>query len=165
MVLLVIVVLGGCRATEVQEPTDQKLEDLFALFPAQAPKHEGGTALILPEAHSPAARRLPARAYQALEPGQLTRMNFAAHYEIITWGCGTSCSTGIIVDVRTGKIVGNVPTCEWGRAFRPHSVLFVANPPAAPDSPEAKQQRPDWASPRVYVWTGQRFKAIVSTQN
>lgn len=35
--------------------------------------------------------------------------NFAGHYTVATWGCGTSCTGYAIVDVMTGNIVDYVP--------------------------------------------------------
>jgi hypothetical protein len=30
--------------------------------------------------------------------------NFAGHYTVVTWGCGTQCTSFVIVDARTGRI-------------------------------------------------------------
>lgn len=53
---------------------------------------------------------------------QTARMkpNFAGHYIIGTWGCGTGCSRGVIVNAVTGKVV-----------FLPESeqVGFLCHPP------------------------------------
>lgn len=38
--------------------------------------------------------------------------NFAGHYTVATWGCGTSCTGYAIVDVITGNIVDYVPYYE-----------------------------------------------------
>ncbi|RZK04214.1 MAG: hypothetical protein EOO46_17105 [Flavobacterium sp.] len=32
------------------------------------------------------------------------KVNFAGYYVIAMWGCGTSCSLGVIVDARDGKV-------------------------------------------------------------
>lgn len=49
--------------------------------------------------------------------------NFAAHYVLTTWGCGTSCLFVVIVDVRSGKINWSPGTiCCWhddNEAFEP----------------------------------------------
>jgi hypothetical protein len=31
--------------------------------------------------------------------------NFAGHYTLVTWGCGTQCTSFVIVDARTGRIL------------------------------------------------------------
>ena len=30
--------------------------------------------------------------------------NFAGHYRLVTWGCGSECISGAIVDLETGKV-------------------------------------------------------------
>lgn len=32
------------------------------------------------------------------------RANFAGHYVVTTWGCGTGCRLGAIVDLKTGRV-------------------------------------------------------------
>lgn len=32
------------------------------------------------------------------------KVNFAGNYIITTWGCGTSCISGVMIDVRDGKV-------------------------------------------------------------
>ncbi|ELV7526232.1 hypothetical protein QMU91_002458 [Flavobacterium psychrophilum] len=39
------------------------------------------------------------------------KVNFAGNYIITTWGCGTSCISGAMVDVRDGKVY-DLPTTE-----------------------------------------------------
>ncbi len=42
------------------------------------------------------------------------RPNFAGDYVLTTWGCGTSCITGAVVNLRTGRVVflpGSI--CCW----------------------------------------------------
>lgn len=42
------------------------------------------------------------------------RPNFAGHYILTTWGCGTSCLMGAIIDARTGKVHWwNFSICCW----------------------------------------------------
>src|SRR5215207_9403419 len=31
-------------------------------------------------------------------------VNFAGHYILTTWGCGTNCSQSAIIDARTGRV-------------------------------------------------------------
>lgn len=61
--------------------------------------------------------------------------NFAGHYVLTTWGCGTECVTGAAIDARTGKVILLPFTlCCWGFdvpddfepiAFRLDSSLIV----------------------------------------
>ena len=52
--------------------------------------------------------------------------NFAGHYVLTTWGCGTSCVTGAAVDLVSGKVAFLPATiCCWGdvdKDFRPAKI-------------------------------------------
>ena len=54
-----------------------------------------------------------------------TAINFAAHYVIITWGCGSSCIDGVMVDVRDGKVY-NLPSNK-GVSDLGNDVMYFAN--------------------------------------
>ncbi len=41
-------------------------------------------------------------------------VNFASHYVIITWGCGSGCVTGAMVDTRDGSVYSMPEDKEWG---------------------------------------------------
>ena len=57
-------------------------------------------------------------------------VNFAGHYVIAMWGCGTNCRKGAIIDTHTGKILGALPfVAENGESFVATSTLFIENPP------------------------------------
>lgn len=49
--------------------------------------------------------------------------NFAGRYVVTSWGCGTSCIMGAVVDVKTGKVYWwDFSICCWGNVdegFRP----------------------------------------------
>ena len=54
--------------------------------------------------------------------------NFAGHYRVVEWGCGTGCQSFSVVDVRDGRIVAyNIPA-TYGAHFSLESRLFVTNP-------------------------------------
>src|SRR5574343_632720 len=56
-----------------------------------------------------------AKAYKTaiLESYKDGKVNFAGNYIITTWGCGTSCISGAMVDVRDGKIYDLPSDDEW----------------------------------------------------
>lgn len=41
-------------------------------------------------------------------------VNFASHYVIITWGCGSGCLTGVMVDIRDGIVYSLPEDKDWG---------------------------------------------------
>lgn len=55
-------------------------------------------------------------------------MNFAGHYNLSRWGCGTSCQNGAITDLQTGHVY-DIPTASLDYEFRKDSRLLVVNPP------------------------------------
>lgn len=40
------------------------------------------------------------------------KIDFASFYNIILWGCGTGCISGVMIDVRDGKVY-NLPSLGW----------------------------------------------------
>jgi len=41
-------------------------------------------------------------------------VNFASYYVITTWGCGSGCVTGVMVDVRDGFVYSMPEDKDWG---------------------------------------------------
>ena len=41
-------------------------------------------------------------------------VNFASHYIIVTWGCGSGCVTGVLIDIRDGIVYSMPEDKEWG---------------------------------------------------
>lgn len=63
-----------------------------------------------------------------LRQGAAAGPNFAGHYTIVGWGCGTSCITFAIVDARTGRVF-----------FPPGiDVLSMDHVDVNPDEPESQ---------------------------
>jgi hypothetical protein len=41
-------------------------------------------------------------------------VNFASYYVLVTWGCGSGCVTGAMVDTRDGYVYPTPEDKEWG---------------------------------------------------
>ena len=41
-------------------------------------------------------------------------VNFASYYIITTWGCGSGCVTGVMVDIRDGFVYSMPEDKDWG---------------------------------------------------
>ncbi len=58
--------------------------------------------------------------------------NFAGHYTVATWGCGTECQGYAIIDAKTGDIVDYEPYLEYqvsyGLSFELDSNILTLNP-------------------------------------
>jgi hypothetical protein len=90
-----------------------------------------------------------------LREGAKEGPNFAGHYTLVVWGCGSSCASFAIVDAITGKVYwppfsgftwtdGNGPFTEEGLHYRRHSTLLVVQ-----GCPEEKD-----CATRHYNWNG-----------
>lgn len=129
MRVLALVLLGFAAAA----PSAQTLPQ-FSDYPA-GPIYRGRVA-PLDLSSSPDARRFRTRTREAMAEG----VDFAGHYVVAMWGCGSGCMSGQIVDARTGRVVSGLPSGSPYVAFQPESRLFVVDPPeqildAYPDYP------------------------------
>jgi len=106
---------------------------------------------------NPGARGMRTRLGEGLREG----VNFAGHYAIVGWGCGTGCISGAIIDTSTGIVhwpeqlyAMGTGYAETGYVDKPieykkNSRLFILN--GAPG--QADENAPD--KPRgiyYYVW-------------
>jgi hypothetical protein len=92
---------------------------------------------------SPDFRNSPAEFWKfrtVIREGAARGINFAGHYALITIGCGTDCSTTMLVDVTSGIIfdfpLGGENYYNLALDYRPYSRLLIAhwqeNEPANP---------------------------------
>lgn len=71
-----------------------------------------------------------------LREGAAGGINFGGHYAAVSWGCGNECQSTLIVDLRTGKVLGVEGTAKplgsaRGVEFRENSRLLLADPPCS----------------------------------
>jgi len=91
--------------------------------------------------------------------------NFAGHYTIIEWGCGTECLSGVIVDAKTGTIY-SIPWSGFGREFQIDSYLLIINPPEIIESRypyypyDQSGKLPTWVYSEYYKWENNQFVLI-----
>lgn len=58
--------------------------------------------------------------------------NFAGHYTIVTWGCGSPCQISAVVDAITGNIVayaGDSLSTGYGVKYKINSKMLVVDDP------------------------------------
>jgi hypothetical protein len=53
-------------------------------------------------------------------------INFAGHYTLVIWGCGSPCQSGVIIDRKTGKIFGGYDS-TLGSEFKKDSKMIIKN--------------------------------------
>ncbi|MCU7495991.1 MAG: hypothetical protein HF314_16975 [Ignavibacteria bacterium] len=73
----------------------------------------------------------------ALRNGVKEGVNFAGHYTVVIWGCGTSCQSFAIVDQINGRVYFTKELLlvsyadywekDYGLNYRPDSRLLVVN--------------------------------------
>ncbi len=106
----------------------------------------------------------------AIKKGIKTSPNFAGHYTVILWGCGTDCQSGVVVNAKTGAIYW-LPVSEFRRDFRVDSSLLIANSPETIESrypyyPYKKDGSvEEWVSTRYYKWENDQFVLVYKSSD
>jgi hypothetical protein len=101
-----------------------------------------------------------------LREGAKEGVNFAGHYTLVQWGCGTGCLDVGVIDVKTGTVyfpeeLGGLGVWFWSDneealQFKPNSRLLVLS--GFPAS-ESNSDNPK-SGLYYYEWTGARLKLI-----
>lgn len=107
-----------------------------------------------------------ARLYRTVIRDAFTQpANFAGHYRVATWGCGTDCRNFAIVDKYTGAtytmpgvqaIAGVMGNDEERVAFRPDSTLLIVAGCFNDDCDDNNAK----AARFFYEWTGTRLRRV-----
>lgn len=86
----------------------QKKEDLNNSIPSNSEKMVKADINFESNPIAEQNRTVITEKYNELE------VNFAGHYIITTWGCGSGCVTGVMVDIRDGFVYSMPEDKEWG---------------------------------------------------
>nr|WP_174923058.1 MULTISPECIES: hypothetical protein [Burkholderia] len=132
----------------------------FARYPARP-----GTAPPTP-ARAPRLTGKEARLYRTVIRDEFTQpANFAGHYRVAIWGCGTDCRNFAIVDKYTGAtytmpgiqaVAGVMGNDEERVDFRPDSRLLIVAGCFNDDCDDSNAK----AARFFYEWTGTRLRPI-----
>ena len=76
-----------------------------------------------------------------LRQGAKEGPNFAGHYTIVTYGCGTQCQDNWVIDEKTGKIIDRFESAI-GSKYQLDSDLLIVNAPD-PDLKKAYKEHPE----------------------
>jgi hypothetical protein len=134
VVLMSIVAVCSVAAYLYMQHATAPREDMrpqFANYPAGTVYRE--RPAVVDFSSWPAAEQFRTR----IEAGASEGANFAGHYTVVTWGCGTSCQNSAIIDTTTGRIVVYGIISSFGLGFRPESRLLITNP--AENLPESQR--------------------------
>ena len=97
---------------------------------------------------NPSAKRFKTVITQGVTQG----VNFAGHYRIVEWGCGSPCQSWVIVDLITGTIYDGISTAN-GMVFERNSYLIVLDP----------HDDTDFRSPNkttLYLWKNNKLRLL-----
>jgi len=123
MLIAFFLLLPLCSAAQTtKEPKSPRFEDF-----ATTEKWTGKTAKVI--VNSPHVRMFRTQfRLAALQPP-----NFAGHYRITIWGCGTVCFEGGMVNLATGKVM-ELPTSLRGKGWEYWMVCHSAFQPSGIES-------------------------------
>ncbi|WP_431819368.1 hypothetical protein [Burkholderia sp. F1] len=130
----------------------------FDRYPARAVR----APHVLPDA--PRLRSKEARLYRTVIRDEFTEpANFAGHYRVVVWGCGTDCRNFAIVDKYTGttytmpgvqEISGVMGNGDERLDFRAGSTLLIVSGCFSDDCDHGNAK----AARFFYEWTGTRLR-------
>lgn len=102
----------------------------------------------------PDAKRFITRIKNGCEEG----INFAGYFTLITWGCGSPCQSGVVVNRKTGEIFGGYGTA-LGSEFRKNSNMLIRNVEAI-DTVTNLIKACAYCEVNHDVWTGTEFEVV-----
>jgi len=85
-------------------------------------------------------------------------INFAGQYTLVTWGCGSPCQSGVVVDRKTGAIFGGYGTA-LGSEFKKDSKMIIRNVGAI-DTTTSLIKVCAYCDVNHEIWTGTEFEEI-----
>ena len=98
-----------------------------------------------------------------LRDGAKKGPNFAGHFTLVAWGCGSSCQEWAIVDARTGHVFDWLLRSTAGAEFYPNSRLVILDSPklvAAMFGGSIPASCAVCGTPSAYEWTGMEWRPL-----
>lgn len=83
--------------------------------------------------------------------------NFANYYIVVSWGCGSSCQSGVIINAESGKIIG-LPTSSFGLEYKKDSRLLIVDPFL--DEEKTHGRYKEYGAPSYYVLQNNELKRL-----
>jgi hypothetical protein len=157
--LLVIAVFTLCFS--ISSVGQRAPEPAFSSYKVPVEK---ATAKSINFKNDSAARTFKTRLSEALKEG----VNFAGHYIVAGWGCGTGCISGAIIDARTGNVVWPIELYSLGVwyegnsyvdepvAYRKNSRLLIIS--GSPGVLDGQKDKPN--GKYFYEWRGNALHQI-----
>lgn len=154
--ILLLIIIAGANAQSAKTPK-------FTQYPAAVEK---ARVKSINFKRNPSARTFRTRLSEALAGG----VNFAGHYIVTGWGCGTGCTNAAIIDARTGDVIWpdqfmNIDATygdgysEEQLEFKKNSRLLIIH--GRPGSKNENAKTPP-SGDHYYEWRGKRLHFLKS---
>jgi hypothetical protein len=95
-------------AQQVQTSPECRMIKAADLFDLQAPRFDAYPVIREEVANpklDPTSNRIARKYRTVLRLGITEGPNFAGHYRLVHWGCGTSCAMFAVVNLKTGRVI------------------------------------------------------------
>ena len=102
---------------------------------------------------NPDSKRFRTRIINACNEG----INFAGHFTLVIWGCGTACQNSVIIDRKTGHIYDGFITSR-GAEFRKDSKMIIMNIGALDKETNLIELCASCGELSHEIWTGKEFE-------
>lgn len=96
-----------------------------------------------------------------LKEGAAKGPNFAGHFTVISWGCGTECEFFMIVDAKNGSIYSPSFGSQYGLCYRMDSSLLIVDP--ITDFVESGRV-PSGQKTKYYTWDGKELNLVTENR-
>ena len=106
---------------------------------------------------NPQARTFRTRLKEAAAGGP----DFAGHYRVAQWGCGSNCQDFTFIDSKTGAVLDGVDA-DRGADYELDSELFIENPANGPDALAYEDDPVDSIPVSYYVMRDGKLSPIYS---
>jgi hypothetical protein len=157
--VFLIAVITGVIAVSVNAQTGQAPS--FRRYPVAVEKARVRT---IDFKKNPDARSFRTRLSEGLKGG----VNFAGHYTLVGWGCGTGCISGAIIDARKGNVIwpeqlnaigvwyGGDEYADEPVAFKKNSRLLIIS--GSPGVANGAAEKPQGLY--YYEWKNDRLRLV-----
>jgi len=89
--------------------------------------------------------------------------NFAGHYILTSWGCGTMCQMLAVIDVHNGEVFFPLAS-SLGVCYRADSSLLIMNPLDEIAIQDFGEDMPAWLKIGYYRWDGEKMQLLTESR-
>jgi hypothetical protein len=153
--LLSVLVASSVPAAQITEGTSKVPNVLLPLFT----EFKVTTRFRGKPAPAVLVRPIEQRFRTVLREGAKDGPNFAGHYTVVEWGCGTECFQAAIVDAETGRVYAS-PLQDPMEDFASSWLHFQTNSSLLIACVNCRKWAREQCDQKYFVWEGDRFKTL-----